>query len=68
MQAKQVQIKLSQHIGAPAIPAVKVGDRVKAGQQIGAAKEKALSLPVHASIDGIVIDVNDKAVTIKAVK
>lgn len=68
VSAEQVKLKLSQHIGAPATPVVKVGDRVSAGQLVGAAKEKALSLPVHASIDGIVIDVNDKAVTIKAVK
>lgn len=61
-----VKIRLSQHIGAPAVPAVKVGDAVKEGQVVGTAREKALSLPVHASIDGVVTDVNDKAVTIKA--
>lgn len=64
--AKQVKIKLSQHIGAPACAIVKVGEEVKAGQVVGTAREKALSLPVHASISGIVTDVNDKAVTIKA--
>ncbi|MBO5069236.1 MAG: SLBB domain-containing protein [Roseburia sp.] len=64
--AKLVKIKLSQHIGAPAVAMVKVGDEVKAGQIIGQAKENALSLPVHASIDGVVTDVNEKAVTIKA--
>ena len=63
---KLVKIKLSQHIGAPAASLVKVGDKVKAGQMIGQAKENALSLPVHASIDGVVTDVNEKAVTIKA--
>ena len=66
VSAGQVKIKMSQHIGAPAIPCVKVGDTVKEGQVIGTAKEKALSLPVHASMDGVVVDVNDKAVTIKA--
>lgn len=64
--AKLVKIKLSQHIGAPAEALVKVGDEVKAGQMIGQAKENALSIPVHASIDGVVTDVNEKAVTIKA--
>ena len=62
---KLVKIKLSQHIGAPATAVVKVGDEVKTGQLIGAAKENALSIPVHASIDGVVTDVNDKMVTIK---
>ena len=45
---------------------VAVGDTVTAGQKIGQAKEGALSLPVHASIDGVVMDVNEKTVTIKA--
>lgn len=62
----QVKLALSQHIGAPAQAVVKVGDAVTAGQVIGAAKEGALSLPVHAPMDGIVIDVNAKTVTIKA--
>lgn len=63
---KIVKIKLSQHIGAPATAIVKVGDKVKAGQMIGAAKENALSIPVYASIDGVVADVNNIAITIKA--
>lgn len=62
---KQVKIKLSQHIGASAIPIVKVGDVVTEGQILGMANEKALSLPVHASVNGEVIDVNEKIVTIK---
>lgn len=61
----QVKIKMSQHIGAPAVPVVKVGDWVTAGQIIGEARENALSIPMHASIDGVVTDVNEKSVTIK---
>lgn len=63
---KLVKIKLSQHIGAPATAIVKAGDEVTKGQVIGAAKENALSIPVHASIDGVVTDVNERTVTIKA--
>lgn len=63
---KLVKIKLSQHIGAPAVAIVKAGDEVTKGQVIGAAKENALSIPVHASIDGVVTDVNERIVTIKA--
>lgn len=62
--AGKVRIKLSQHIGAPAEALVAAGDAVEAGQLIGRAKEGALSLPVHASICGIVQDVNGQAVTI----
>lgn len=64
----QVKIKLSQHIGAPAVPVVKIGDAVKEGQKIAQAAENALSLPVHASIDGVVTDITDRDITIRAVR
>ena len=48
----KVQIPLSQHIGKPAVAIVKVGDRVNKGQMIGQAAADALSVAVHASIDG----------------
>lgn len=60
-----VKIALSQHIGAPAIPVVQQNDIVIKGQIIGQAQEGKLSLPCHASIDGMVWDINEKYVTIK---
>jgi len=54
----QVRIPLSQHVGAPARAVVAAGDRVQEGQVIGAAPE-GLGLPVHASIDGQVVEVTD---------
>ena len=62
---KKVKILLSQHIGAPAVPAVKVGDRVTKGQRIGTAKEGALSVALHASIDGVVDAVTERYIRIK---
>lgn len=44
---------LSQHIGAPANPIVKKGDRVLAGQKIAEASA-FISAPVHATVSGIV--------------
>ncbi len=44
---------LSQHIGAPAKPVVKKGDRVLAGQVI-AESGGFVSAPVHASVSGVV--------------
>ncbi len=44
---------LSQHIGAPAKPVVKKGDRVLAGQVI-AESGGFVSAPIHASVSGIV--------------
>ena len=44
---------VSQHIGAPAIPLVKKGDRVLVGQKI-AEQAGFVSAPVHASVSGTV--------------
>ncbi len=54
-------IPLGQHIGAPAKPLVKVGDRVLKGQKIGAGKG-FVSAPVHASSSGIVTAIGPQPV------
>ena len=51
IEADEVSVLTKQHIGAPSLPTVKVGDAVKAGQVIAAAGN-GLSIPQHASIDG----------------
>ncbi len=48
-----VYIPLSQHIGKPAIPTVKVGDAVKAGTLIGAA-DGFVSANIFSSVSGTV--------------
>ncbi len=53
---KRVFIPLQQHTGAPAKALVKKGDTVKTGQVIGEASG-FISLPVHASVSGKVMDV-----------
>lgn len=60
-----VKIKLSQHIGAPAVPVVRTGDKVSRGQLLAEAKKDSLSLPVHSSIDGTVTEVNDSFIRIE---
>lgn len=52
-----VKLMLSQHVGIPASPVVKLGDAVKAGQVVAQAAEGKLSVPVHCPIDGIVTEV-----------
>ncbi len=47
-------IPLSQHIGAPNTPTVKVGDHVKIGQVLGSSTS-FVSAPVHATVSGEVI-------------
>lgn len=62
----EVNVLCSQHIGAPATPIVKMGDRVKRGQVIAKAAD-GLSVNVHASIDGMVTAVSSKGITLKRI-
>ena len=62
--AARVEIPMSGHIGAPSVPAVKVGDTVQAGDVI-ATVGAGLSMPQHASIAGTVTYVNDKKIIIE---
>ena len=55
---KQVVIPMQQHIGAPCIPLVQVGDRVLRGQKIG--DGEGLCVPVHASVSGTVIAIEPR--------
>ena len=61
---KRVKLLLSQHIGAPAVPNVKKGDVVERGQMLATPAE-GLSVAVHASIDGKIIEVTEKYVIIE---
>ncbi|NLW18324.1 MAG: electron transport complex subunit RsxC [Candidatus Cloacimonetes bacterium] len=54
---KRVVISMSQHIGAPSQPLVKVGDEVKTGQKIADAGG-FVSIPQHASISGKVTKID----------
>jgi Na+-translocating ferredoxin:NAD+ oxidoreductase RnfC subunit len=65
-QFSRVTLKLSQHIGAPAQPIVKVGDKVAVGDMVGKIPEGALGAPIHASIDGVVKAVTNEAIVIEA--
>ncbi len=56
---KKVYIPLSQHIGKPCEPIVKVGDTVKAGQLIATLSEKTIFAPVHSSISGRVTAIDE---------
>jgi len=50
---KMVALPMSQHIGAPCKPLVKVGDTVDVGQCI-ARSDAYVSAPIHASVSGTV--------------
>ena len=61
----RVVLPLKQHAGAPAQPAVKVGDAVRAGDAVARPAEGQLGAVIHASIAGKVTGV-DGAVVIEA--
>jgi cobalamin reductase len=61
-EPEMVTIPLSQHIGAPAVAVVKVGEKVKAGDMIGEIPSEALGARVHASISGKVATVSESVI------
>ncbi len=61
---KQLRLLLSQHIGAPSVPCVSVGDSVSAGQCLATAAENALGVALHAPLDGVVESITDRVITI----
>jgi len=65
LQPRRVTLPLKQHAGAPAIPTVNIGDRVRAGDLIARPAEGALGSRIHSSIGGVVRKI-DGAVTIEA--
>jgi Na+-translocating ferredoxin:NAD+ oxidoreductase RnfC subunit len=65
-ETKQVKLSTAQHIGAPAVPCVAVGDAVRKGDVIARAAEGALSVNLHASIDGVVRKVTKEQIKIEA--
>lgn len=50
---EKVILPMQQHIGAPCVPTVAIGDKVGIGQLIGDS-DKFVSAPIHASISGTV--------------
>ena len=56
----KVTMVMQQHIGAPCMPLVQVGDRVKRGQKIGDAE--GLCVPVHASVSCTVVAIEPRKV------
>ena len=55
---KKLYIPLQQHVGKPAEPLIRVGDKVLKGQLL-AYSQGLISAPVHAPSSGVILDVND---------
>lgn len=65
VEPKEVMVLLSQHIGAPAIPVVAVGDQVKRGDLIAKATDTGLSANIHGSLDGVITEVTAQGIMIR---
>lgn len=61
---RRVKLLYSQHIGVPAIPIVRSGETVTKGQPVAAAAE-GLSVAIHASIDGKIMEMTEKYLIIE---
>ena len=62
---KEVKISLSQSIGAPSVLNVKAGDTVKCGQIVGSFTPDKLSVNIHSSVDGKVVEACDKYIIVR---
>ncbi len=60
-----VMIAKSQHVGAPAIPVVSVGEHVNVGQLIGKIPKDSLGAAIHASISGTVEEIENAFIAIR---
>lgn len=65
VKPEMVHISTRQHVGAPAIPVVSVGDHVELGQQIGKIPEGSLGATIHSSISGSVVEIETDFIVIR---
>jgi electron transport complex protein RnfC len=55
----QVSIHMAHHLGAPAVPIVKKGDKVKVGTLIARKGQAFISANIHSSVSGTVLKIDD---------
>ena len=65
-QPARVVLPLRQHVGAPAVPCVALGDTVGVGQLLAEIPPDALGARIHASINGRVESLSEHAITLVA--
>ena len=52
-------------VGAPSVPVVAVGDKVRKNQLVADIAEKKLGVKLHASISGVVTDITADYIEIR---
>lgn len=61
----RVRLELHQHIGKPATPVVKKGDRINTAQMVADVTAAELGCPIHSPIDGYVSEIADQWIEIR---
>jgi len=64
LRPARVTLLMKQHVGQPAVPAVKAGQEVLAGDVVGEAAKDGISARVHASISGTVESAGEEEIVI----
>lgn len=54
-----------QHVGAPAVPVVKVGQRVSSGSCVAKPAAGKLGAPIHVAMDGVVKEVSETQLVVE---
>lgn len=65
MTTDRVRIELKMGVGAPSVPKVAVGDKVRKNQLVADIAEGKLGVKMHASISGTVTEVTDTYIEIR---
>ena len=65
LSADSVRILLKMGVGAPSVPTVRKGDRVRKGDLIADIAEGKLGVKMHASIDGEISQITDSFIEIR---
>ncbi len=62
---KRIYLLLKQAAGSPNKPLVKVGDKVRTGQQVGEIPNGSLGAVIHSPIDGVAVSVDSGKICIE---
>ncbi|MDR1920634.1 MAG: SLBB domain-containing protein [Candidatus Adiutrix sp.] len=63
-EAREARLLLKQHLGAPCVPDVAVGDEVRKGQAIASPAPGALGACLHSSLDGRVKHIDNFSIVV----
>ncbi|MDD5660015.1 MAG: SLBB domain-containing protein [Actinomycetota bacterium] len=64
IKVNEVKLFLTQHVGAPSVPVVKLKDTVSEGALVADIPDGNLGSKIHASISGRVVEITDKHIVI----